>query len=259
MPDAPEHLRDLVDVVRRLRAPDGCPWDREQTHRSLRPYLLEEAHEVLEAIDSGDPGKLRAELGDLLLQIVMHAAMAEEAGQFTLSEVAEAEAVKMIHRHPHVFGNVEVADADEVLQNWEKLKAHERGGEGSILDGTPASLPALARALAVQKRAARVGIEAVAEIDLEELSDLTELLVIPEISNEEAEEHLGEILFRVVDAARRRKLNAEDALREVAERYAARIRAVEALAREQGTDITKLERERARELWRSTRAMTTAP
>src|SRR5579864_9117480 len=173
----------IFEVVHRLRAPGGCPWDREQTHESLRPYLLEETYELLEAIDAGDDGKMMEELGDLLLQVAMHAEIAAEGGRFEAAQVSEAVAAKMVKRHPHVFGDVSVANADEVLRNWEHQKMHEArkaGSEESVVDRVPASLPALAWALGLQKRAARVGFDfatpsAAAESVAEEAKELAEV------------------------------------------------------------------------------------
>src|ERR1700682_2526000 len=152
----------IFEVVARLRAPGGCPWDREQTHESLRPYLLEETYELLEAIDAGDDAKIMEELGDLLLQVAMHAEIAAEQSRFDATQVSEAVAAKMVARHPHVFGTTSVADADEVLRNWEHQKlseARKAGRDDSVVDRVPASLPALAWALGLQKRAARVGFD----------------------------------------------------------------------------------------------------
>src|ERR1700693_4842254 len=167
MPDAEDRqfspgVSAIFQVVARLRAPDGCPWDREQTHESLRPYLLEETYELLEAIDSGDDAKIKEELGDLLLQVAMHAEIAAEQGRFDAAQVSESVAAKMVARHPHVFGTTSVANAEEVLRNWEHQKAHEdrkAGKEESVVDRVPATLPALAWALGLQKRAARVGFD----------------------------------------------------------------------------------------------------
>ena len=158
--EAVEALRALNEVVERLRAPGGCPWDREQTHRSLRPYLLEETYEVLEAIDNAEPGTLREELGDLLLQVLMHSAIAmEEEDGFDIGDVADDVRAKMIHRHPHVFGDVAVDGPAGVVVNWEKLKTAEKRERLSLLDGVPAAMPALAHAQGVQKRPARVGFD----------------------------------------------------------------------------------------------------
>src|SRR5437879_11130489 len=155
-------IEAIFEVVARLRAPGGCPWDREPTHESLRPYLLEETYELLEAIDAGDDGKMMEELGDLLLQVAMHAEIAAEEGRFDASQVSEAVAAKMVKRHPHVFGDVSVANADEVLRNWEHQKIHESreaGSDQSVVDRVAAPLPDVGGALGLQKRAARVGVE----------------------------------------------------------------------------------------------------
>src|SRR5579863_5999126 len=155
-----EALRALNEVIEQLRAPGGCPWDREQTHRSLRPYLLEETYEVLEAIDAAEPGTLREELGDLLLQVLMHSAIAmEETDGFDIGDVANDVRAKMIHRHPHVFGDVAVDGPAGVVVNWEKLKKAEKRERLSLLDGVPAAMPALAHAQGVQKRPARIGFD----------------------------------------------------------------------------------------------------
>src|SRR5256885_1203600 len=160
----PDGVEAIFHVARRLRAPDGCPWDREQTHESLRPYLLEEAHEALEVIDRGqDDAKLMEELGDVLLQVAMHAAIAEEAGRFDAGRLSEAAAAKMVARHPHVFGDEEVADAAGVLRMWERRKAEEAAAVGRAsetpLDRVPASMPALAWTSGMQRRAARGGVD----------------------------------------------------------------------------------------------------
>src|SRR6266849_10538432 len=155
-------IEAIFEVVARLRAPGGCPWDREQTHESLRPYLLEETYELLEAIDSRDDAKMMEELGDLLLQVAMHAEIASEQSRFDAARVSEAVAAKMVARHPHVFGTTSVADADEVLRNWEHQKvseARKAGRDDSVVDRVPSTLPALAWALGLQKRAARVGFD----------------------------------------------------------------------------------------------------
>jgi len=163
--EAATSLRALNETVERLRAPGGCPWDREQTHRSLRQYLLEETYEVLEAIERGEEATLREELGDLLLQVLMHSAIAaERADGFDIGDVAEVTRTKMVHRHPHVFGDTAVSGADEVVVNWERLKAREKGERLSVLEGVPRSLPALAFALGVQKRPARLGFDETPEL-----------------------------------------------------------------------------------------------
>jgi len=164
MPDLPpvDSFVRLVEIMARLRSPGGCPWDREQSPESLRPYVIEEAYEVVEAIERGDPDALRDELGDLLLQVVFQAQLAAEAGRFTIADVAAAIVDKLVRRHPHVFGDVEVRDADEVMRNWRRIKAEEqraRGIEPDPLAGVPAGLPALARAQHLGEKARQLGLE----------------------------------------------------------------------------------------------------
>src|SRR5437867_10604470 len=161
-PSVTETFTRLVDLMARLRGPGGCPWDREQTPASLRPYLLEEVYEVLEAIDADDPAHLRDELGDLLLQIVFQSEIAAEAGRFTVADVARAIADKLVRRHPHVFGDTQVRDADEVVRNWRRIKAEERrttGEDGDLFAGVPAALPALVRAQQLGEKAGHVGLD----------------------------------------------------------------------------------------------------
>jgi tetrapyrrole methylase family protein/MazG family protein len=253
-PTAPanvEALKNMLEVVEALRAPDGCPWDREQTHRSLRPYLLEETYEALEAIEAGSPRDLEEELGDILLQVLMHHAIAQEAGDFTIADVARHATAKMVHRHPHVFGDVEVAGADEVLTNWEGLKQreHRKQGRISALEGAPRSLPALAWALSLQKRAARVGFDwADADGVLEKVAEEARELSA-ETSRERQEEELGDLLFAVVNLARHMKLNPEDSLRGAAGRFYQRFEAMEAAAREGGRDVREMSATELDALW----------
>jgi MazG family protein len=247
-------LRALNEVVEQLRAPGGCPWDREQTHRSLRPYLLEETYEVLEAIDRADNPTLREELGDLLLQVLMHSAIAmEEEGGFDIGDVADDVRAKMIHRHPHVFGDVAVDGAAAVVVNWEKLKKAEKRERLSLLDGVPAALPALAHAQGVQKRPARVGFDETpttsSALDAVQRSLRRVEGIASETANEaergadwagegvEAEDAVGDLLFAVVALARRLRVNPEEALRGRAMRFAERFRALEVRAREDGVDL----------------------
>jgi tetrapyrrole methylase family protein/MazG family protein len=235
----------LFDVVARLRAPGGCPWDREQTHDSLRPYLLEETYELLEAIDAKDDAKMKEELGDVLLQVAMHAEIAAEQGRFTAAEVSEAAAAKMVARHPHVFGDVAVANADEVLRNWEHAKLDEakragRGGE-SVVDRVPSTLPALAWTLGLQKRAARVGFDfatpkAAADAVAEEARELASTS-----DADHAFAELGDLLFAVVALARRLKLNPEDALRVAGQRFRDRFAQLEASVNAEGLDLRRLD------------------
>ena len=243
----------LFDVVARLRAPDGCPWDREQTHESLRPYLLEETYELLEAIDSGDDAKMKEELGDVLLQVAMHAEIAAEQGRFTPSAVSEAAAAKMVARHPHVFGDVAVANADEVLRNWEHAKLDEARREGregeSVVDRVPSSLPALAWTLGLQKRAARVGFDfdtqaGAAEAVAEEARELSEAS-----DPEQAFDELGDLLFAVVALARKLKLNPEDALRVAGQRFRARFAQLESSLNGEGLDFRELDADELARRW----------
>ncbi|TMG68406.1 MAG: nucleoside triphosphate pyrophosphohydrolase [Chloroflexi bacterium] len=246
----------IFEVVHRLRAPNGCPWDREQTHESLRPYLLEETYELLEAIDSGDDAKMMEELGDLLLQVAMHAEIAAEEERFDAKQVSEAVAAKMVKRHPHVFGDVSVANADEVLRNWEHQKMHEArkaGGEESVVDRVPSSMPALAWTLGLQKRAARVGFDfaspaAAAESLAEEARGLAEIN-----DHDRAFEEMGDLLFAVVSLARSLKINPEDALRVAGQRFRRRFAATESAVRREGKSLSDLGEEEKLRHWEESR------
>ncbi len=259
MPDMPFRpgLPAIFDVVKRLRAPDGCPWDREQTHESLRPYLLEETYEVLEAIDSGDGAKLREELGDLMLQVAMHAEIAEQEGRFSAPEVSEQAALKMVSRHPHVFGDTEVADAEEVLRNWEQQKAREAHAAGRVeetpLDRVPRSLPALAWTLGLQKRAARVGFDftdprSAADAVCEEARELAEAKGPDEVFDE-----VGDLLFAIVNLARKLKVNPEDALRVAGRRFLVRYKELDRRVRDSGRSFREMTAEELEVAWAATR------
>jgi XTP/dITP diphosphohydrolase len=287
--EAAESVRALGEVVERLRAPGGCPWDREQTHRTLRPYLLEETYEALEAIEGGQPARLEEELGDLLLQVFMHCAIAQESPDgFDIGDVAEVTRQKMIHRHPHVFGTTEVAGAAEVVVNWEKLKAAEKGERLSVLEGVPITLPALAYALGVQKRPARLGFDETPTVDdaLVRLRDAVAALeaeaaaAAPPPSQQGADWNLdpaaatpvpppapgghaappppatpaleaavGELLWSAVAVARRLRVNPEDALRQRADGFAGRFRGLETRARQEGRSLYGVEAEEWERRW----------
>ena len=246
-------LLELLKVQARLRAPDGCPWDREQTHESLARHLLEETHELLEAIESGQDDAVRDELGDLLLQVTFHAQMAAEDGRWDIDDVAEGLVNKLIHRHPHVFGSTEVADADEVLVNWEKLKAQEPGGRKAVDEGVPASLPALARAAKVQRRAAAWGFEwrsvdSAMEALREEVDELASA-----VSPENAEGEVGDVLFAAVAVARKMGIDAESALRGTIRGFARRYERFVQLAEERGVDVEAAPEADLRALFREAR------
>ena len=249
-------FQTLVDIVARLRAPGGCPWDREQTHESLRRTLLEEAHEVLEAIDSADPSVLTEELGDLLVQIVFHADIAREAGYFEMGDVVERINRKLIRRHPHVFGDADVADAREVERNWERIKAEERAASGqrkSPVDGIPASLPAMAAAQLMQDRVARAGFEwdDVSGV-LDKLTEEIEELRLAQTQDEKAHE-LGDIFFVLVNLARWMDVHAEDVLRQANARFRSRYLGMEELAIQKGVDFESLPLDEKEALWQEVR------
>ncbi len=244
----------LVEIIARLRAPGGCPWDREQTHESLKRYLLEEAYEALEAIDASDPDKLCEELGDVLIQVVLHAQLAAEQQQFDIEQIARRTARKLIWRHPHVFGRVKVSGSGEVLANWERLKRREPSASSrtSVLDGIPRALPALQQAVKIQKKVARVGFDwsdargPLAKVR-EELGELEEAQAQGEQEAIEAE--LGDLLFALANLARFLQADPEDALRRANERFATRFRAMERLSAERGLQLADLSLAQMDELW----------
>jgi len=243
-----ERVRQLVEVVRRLRSPQGCPWDREQTHASLRATMLEEAYEVLEAIDEQSMPRLREELGDVLLQVLMQSEIADEAGDFTLGDVADAVREKLVRRHPHVFGSTVVSGADEVVRNWEALKAAEYGRE-SALDGVQRSLPALQWAWSLQRRAANVGfdwpdVDGALEKVREELEEVREAPTV-----EAREDEFGDLLFSLANVARKLGMNPEDALRGATGRFEARFRMMEKKAKAEGRELKDLPIEELDKYW----------
>lgn len=258
IPDTPvpsraggDRILDLLRVMHRLRAPGGCPWDREQTHGSLGRHLLEEAHETLEAIDSGDPKRLQEELGDLLLQVVFHAEMAHEEGTFDADDVAESILTKLIRRHPHVFGTVEVDSAAEVLVNWERIKSEEKG-EHPVDEEIPASLPALARAAKVQRRAAGFGFDwrtpsGAFEKVREELTELEEA------PPERAEDEVGDVLFAVAVLARKLNVDPETALRKATRRFGERFERMRQAATSEGIPLEELSEQELLDRFRAAR------
>ncbi len=255
--NSPADFEALVQVMARLRDPEtGCPWDREQTPQTLRKYVIEEAYEVVEAVDSGDPAKLSEELGDLLLQVVFHAQLAGEAGNFQIADITRAIVEKLIRRHPHVFGSVSVAGTEEVLQNWEQIKRGEKGYEDrvSILDGIPPALPALMRALEVSKRVVKVGFEwpSVSEVLDKVEEEIAELrLEIASGETVRAGDELGDLLFTLVNVARQLRVDPEDALRRMTRRFAARFRRIEDHAAASGRAVSDLTLDEMETLWQA--------
>lgn len=257
----------LVAVQARLRAPDGCPWDREQTHQSLRTYLIEEAYEVLEALESGNDAKFAEEMGDLLLQIVFHSQIAREEARFTVAEVIREIHDKMIRRHPHVFGEGRAKDSAEVLRTWEQIKAEERrvGGqkgdakpgddmpkETSLLDGVSHALPATLEGFQLTRKASRIGFDwqnagGVFDKMQEETEELKKALKAAD--HLKKEEELGDLLFAAVNLSRFLKVDPEIALKKANAKFARRFRAMEKLARETGREFKDVPREEMEALW----------
>ncbi|MBQ6335901.1 MAG: nucleoside triphosphate pyrophosphohydrolase [Ruminococcus sp.] len=236
------NISDLVRIMHILRAPDGCPWDRVQTHESIRQNFIEETYEAVEAIDNGDSALLREELGDVLMQVIFHAIMEEEEGRFTFDDVCNDVCQKLIIRHPHVFGNIEADTPDEVLKNWDAIKMQTKSQEtyADSVDDVAKSLPALMRAQKVQKRSAKSGMDFKDAADAaskvpEEQQEL--LAAVKSGDKERIEEELGDLLFSVVNIARFVGVDAELALTRSTEKFSRRFRAVEALAKERGVDM----------------------
>ena len=248
----PENLHKFdtfVDIIARLRAPDGCPWDKEQTHKSLRVNLLSEAYEVLEALDGADPAKLREELGDLLLQVVLHAQIAKDEDEFEIDDVIKGISEKIVRRHPHIFGNKKVRDSKEVMHNWEILKKDEREAGKSMLDGVPKYMPALAYAYEISRRAVRVGFEwenigGVIDKLIEEIREIKEAS-----GPEEKTQEFGDLLFTLVNFARWQGIDAEVALREANRKFYKRFSRVEELCRKRGKELPKLTLKEWDDLW----------
>lgn len=246
-------MESFLEIIAHLRSPQGCPWDREQDHQSLRPNLLEEAYEALEAIDEDDPASMQEEFGDLLLQIVLHAQIASEYGEFTMSDIIRGIYTKLIQRHPHVFGDLDLGEAGAVIKNWEAIKAQERQENGEeekgMLDGVPSSLPALTQAETYQKRAARVGfdwedLEGVLAKIPEEIDELRE----SEDDTRQAQE-IGDLLFSVVNVARWLGVDAESALRGANQRFKERFAYIEKKARAERRELSEMSLEELDSFW----------
>ena len=242
----------FIAIVAKLRGPGGCPWDREQTHKSLLSCLLDESYEFFEAVEENDDGKMREELGDLLLQVVLHAQLAADDGKYTIEEVAADISEKLIRRHPHVFGEVGVSSSTEVLHNWEKIKKREKTHRRYIVDDIPEAMPALFRAEKMQRRVARVGfdwteVKPVLDKVVEEFGEFSE--AIERGNQDHAEEELGDIMFALVNVARHHKICAEDALRKTTHKFARRFRFIEDKITESGKDISETSLEEMDGIW----------
>lgn len=247
------------EIIAHLRGPDGCPWDREQTHASLRKHLLAEVYETLAAMDADDPRQMSEEFGDLLLQIVLNAQIGTEDGDFTMVDILQGIYAKIIRRHPHVFGDAEVDGVDRVLSNWEKIKAEERVSNGelqkSLLDGVPVILPALTQAQEIQDRAGRVGFDWKDEQGV--LDKLMEELAEVKGAEDERqfEEEIGDLLFAVVNLARWHKVDSEAALRSASQKFRHRFSHIESFAREAGCEVEALSFEQMDDLWNEAKRM----
>lgn len=244
-----ERLRAIMD---RLLAPGGCPWDREQTHESLLRYLIEESYEVVEAVKKGDVEKFREELGDLLLQVVFHCALAEREGWFTFDDVAGTVGDKMIQRHPHVFGSLELKTSGEVLDHWEGFKKKE--GKKYLLSGIPPMMPALLRALKIQEKAARVGfdwpgVDGAIDKWTEELAELKQARTAEEIKEE-----IGDLFFALVNISRMKGVEPEDALQDCNDKFTRRFNYMEDAARKRGQNLSALTLEALDQLWDEAKA-----
>mgnify|MGYP006284473369 CR=1 FL=1 len=252
--DRLEAYADFVAIVKQLRR--DCPWDREQTHESVKHLLIEEAYEVVAAIDEREWEGLPEELGDVFLHVLFHATIAEEAGRFTLADVIRAETDKLVRRHPHVFGDEAASDSEEVEASWEEIKQQEKDGEAadsSVLDGVPPHLPALLRAQRVQEKAAGVGFEFPDREEAwdkvqEELAECCEMIQ-GDVSTEQRESEFGDLLFALVNYARYADLNPENALRETVDRFTRRFQHVEGRLSEKGATIDEADLSEMRRLW----------
>jgi tetrapyrrole methylase family protein / MazG family protein len=248
----------LVAIMRRLRGPGGCPWDAEQSHESLKRYLLEECYEVIEAIDSNNMENLKEELGDLMLQPIFHAVIAEENGTFKLDDILDTICDKLVLRHPHVFGDQVIRTADEQLENWEKIKKREKGDERkSALSGIPPHLPALLKAQKITEKAARVGFDwehadqVFAKV-LEELHEFEETMA--DGNGQRMEEELGDLLFAIVNLGRFLSINPEDALRKTIDRFSRRFSHIEETLHARGIRLSEASLNDMEQLWQEAKA-----
>lgn len=253
-----DNFIQLVELMAKLRGPGGCPWDLRQTSQSLKPFLIEECYEVVDALDEGSPEKIKEELGDVLFQVIFHARIAEETGSFTIRDVIAASVEKMTRRHPHIFGDVKLKTDKEVLANWEEIKKREKGYEHrtSLLEGVPRQLPSLLRAHRLQERAARVGFdwdrieEVLPKLD-EEITEFKESLKRENAAG--IEEELGDIFFVLVNISRFLGVDPEDALRKTISKFIRRFRYIEEHAANTGRSLNDMTLEEMEKLWQESK------
>lgn len=258
-----DNFNSTMEIMRRLRGPGGCPWDAEQTHDSLKRYLIEECYEVIEAVDTGDDEHLKEELGDLLLQPLFHAAIAEERGAFTIDDILGTLSDKLVRRHPHVFGDQEIRTSDEQVANWEKIKKEEKGeARKSALSGVPPHLPSLMKAQKITEKAARVGFDweqtdqVYAKV-LEELHELEETMATGDQERMEAE--LGDLLFAIVNLGRFLAVNPEEALRKTISRFESRFHHIEETLHRHGVNLKDASADEMERLWEEAKMMERRP
>ncbi len=256
MKNVKEAFEQLVEIIAKLRGDNGCPWDKEQTHETLKTGIIEEAYEVIETIDQKDYNKFQEELGDLLMQVLLNAQIAKEEGKFDILGVIQKISEKLIRRHPHVFGNLQVKDSQEILRNWERIKSEERAekDENSLMDGIPINLPALIQARKVQSRASKVGFDwdktdDVIEKVYEELKELKESLA--KSDKESIEEEIGDILFSIVNLSRFLEVEPEGALRKTTAKFIKRFKKMESLIANEGKKITDFDLSGLDKFWDS--------
>ncbi len=248
-------FEDLVNIMEKLRSPEGCPWDRKQTHKTLIPYLIEETYELVDAIESNDFENMKEELGDILLQVVFHSQLAKEEGKFTIEDVVDSICRKLIFRHPHVFGTACISTAEEVLDRWEELKKEEGKGRESALDGIPESLPPLERAFKLQKKAEKVGFdwERVEDVKKKIEEELREVEETKDI--ERVEEEIGDLLFAVVNLSRFLGVDPHVALLKANRKFERRFRFMEEEARKAGKDLSNLSIDEMEKLWNKAKSL----
>ena len=255
--DAREELQHLVETIWRLRQPDGCPWDRKQTHASIAKNMIEEAYEAVDCIEADDAEHLREELGDVLMQVVLHAQIAADAGEFTMADVARDIDAKLIRRHPHIFGDASADDADEVLKIWEQVKLEEKAAKPAegLLDSVPARLPALMQAQKVSRKAAAVGFEWETTRDVwDKVAEERAEFEREERGSSAAEMEFGDMLFALVNVARKEGIDAESALRASTAKFRRRWAAMEEAARAEGTELESLDTDELNERWDAAKA-----